>query len=172
MARIREQFPLVRYLHALIEEIIPDPTYSRNDAVQFLRDRTVGIDQAEAIAYYDQLAVNYIAIGNLTGAPNYANWRDGIVASGETKSKNLVQHIHRQMLEHAIMDTVNNALRKQHRQDSLTELDAEIAHLEAIQVANPGDQTLVDALEYSLEEMRKRSDSESNRARQQARVRP
>lgn len=169
MARIREQRPLVRYLHALVDEIIGEPGLSRNDAVQFLRDRTDGIDQAEAIAYYDQLAVTYIAVGVLAGAPNYVNWRDGIVAQGEASSKALVQHIHRELGNHAIMDNVNNALRKQHRDDSLTELDAEIVHLEGIQAANPGDQTLIDALEFALETMRARRDGEANRARNQAR---
>lgn len=167
MARIREQFALVRYLEALIDEIIADPTYSRNDAVTFLRDRTVGIDIAEAQEYYVQLAVNYIAIGVLTGAPVYNNWRDGIVAQGEVSSKALVRHIHRQLGQHAIMDTVNRALKKQHRQDSLTELDAEIAHLESIQLANPADQVLIDALEYSLEFMRQQAETQRNRARNQ-----
>lgn len=171
MTRIREQRPLVRYLHAIVEAIIADPTFSRNDAVQFLRDRTVGIDQAEAIAYYDQLAVTYIAVGVLAGAPTYNNWRDGIVAQGEAKSKALVNHIHRELGNHAIMDNVNNALRKQHRDDSLTELDDEIVHLEGIQVANPSDQTLIDALEFSLEAMRSRRDVEASRARN-ARARP
>jgi len=171
MARIREQRALVRYLHAIIDEIIADPTYSRNDAVQFLRDRTVGIDQAEAIAYYDQLALTWIAVGVLAGAPNYNNWRDGIVAQGEPKSKALVNHIHRQLGEHAVMDNVNRALKKQHRDDSLTELDDEIVHLEGIQVANPSDQTLIDALEFSLEAMRTRRDVEAGRARN-ARARP
>ncbi len=165
MARIREQFALVRYLESLIDEIIADPTYSRNDAVTFLRDRTVGIDNAEAQEYYVQLAVNYVAIGVLTGAPVYNNWRDGIVAQGEARSKSLVRHIHRQLGEHAIMDNVNRALKKQHRQDSLTELDAEIAHLESIQVANPGDQTLIDALEFALVTMREQSEVQSRRAR-------
>ena len=167
MARIREQQSLVRYLHALIDEIIANPTLSRNEAVQFLRDRTVGIDVAEAVAYYDQLSVTYIAVGVLDGAPNYLNWRDGIVTQGEVKSKSLVNHIHRQLGEHAIMDNVNRALKKQHRDDSLTELDAEIAHLEGIQLANPGDQTLVDALEFALEAMRTRREVEANRARNQ-----
>ncbi len=171
MARIREQRPLVRYLHAIVEAIIADPTFSRNDAVQFLRDRTVGIDQAEAIAYYDQLAVTYIAVGVLAGAPTYNNWRDGIVAQGEPKSKELVNHIHRELGNHAIMDNVNNALRKQHRDDSLTELDAEILHLEGIQTASAGDQVHVDALEFSLEAMRSRRQVEVQRARN-ARARP
>ncbi len=153
MARIREQIALVRYLHALVDEIIATPTLTRNAAVQFLRDRTVGIDQAEALAYYDQLAVTYIAVGVLSGAPTYNNWRDGIVTQGEAKSKTLVTHIERELGNHAIMDNVNNALRKQHRADSIDELDAEIAHLEGIQTANPGDQTLIDALEFALVEM-------------------
>lgn len=165
MARIREQNSLVRYLHALIDEIIADPALSRNDAVRFLRDRTVGIDQAEAILYYDTLAINYIAIGVLSGASTWVNWRNGIVAQGEASSKSLVQHIHRQLMEHAIMAQVNRALKKQWRQDSLDELDAEIAHLEGVQVANPGDQTLIDALEYSLENMRARGEVERSRAR-------
>ena len=168
MARIREQFPLVRYLGALIDELIANPAFSRNDAVQFLRDRTVGIDQAEALAYYDQLAVTYIAVGVLDGAPTFDNWRDGIVAQGEVKSKALVNHIHRQLREHAVMDNVNNALRKQWRGDSLDELDAEIVHLEGIQAANPGDQTLIDALEYSLDVMRSRAEVNRGRARNQA----
>ena len=168
MARIREQRALVRYLHAIIDEIIADPTYSRNDAVQFLRDRTVGIDQAEAIAYYDQLALTWIAVGVLAGEPTYNNWRDGIVAQGEVKSKALVNHIHRQLREHAVMDKVNRALRKQWRGDSLDELDAEIVHLEGIQAAHPGDQVLIDALEYSLEFMRARNDVNAGRARNQA----
>ena len=172
MTRIREQFPLVRYLGALIDELTADPAYSRNDAVQFLRDRTVGIDQAEALAYYDQLAVTYIAVGVLDGAPNYNNWRDGIVAQGEVKSKALVKHVHRQLREYAIMDNVNNALRKQWRDDSLTELDAEIAHLEGVQAANPGDQVLIDALDYSLEVMRSRAEVNRGRARNQAGGRP
>ena len=165
MARIREQFALVRYLEALIDEIIADPTYSRNDAVQFLRDRTVGIDQAEAQLYYETLAANYIAIGVLTRPPNYNNWRSGIVSQGETKSKELVKHIHRQLGEHVIMDNVNRALGKQHRKDSLDELDAEILHLEGIQTANPGDQILIDALEFALEAMRSRREVEGQRAR-------
>ncbi len=165
MARIREQNSLVRYLHALIDAIIADPTLTRAAAVTFLRDRTVGIDQAEAVLYYETLAVNYIAIGVLSGAATYNNWRDGIVAQGEASSKALVQHIHRQLMEHAIMGTVNRALKKQWRDDSLTELDAEIVHLEGIQAANPGDQTLVDALEYALVAMRERSAVDAGRAR-------
>ena len=168
MAKIREQFPLVRYLGALIDELIANPAFSRNDAVQFLRDRTVGIDQAEALAYYEQLAVTYIAVGVLAGGPTYNNWRDGIVAQGEVKSKALVNHIHRQLREHAVMDNVNNALRKQWRGDSLDELDAEIVHLEGIQAANPGDQVLIDALEYSLDVMRSRAEVNRGRARNQA----
>ena len=168
MARIREQFPLVRYLGALIDELIANPAFSRNDAVQFLRDRTVGIDQAEALAYYEQLAVTYIAVGVLAGEPTYNNWRDGIVAQGEVKSKALVNHIHRQLREHAVMDNVNNALRKQWRGDSLDELDAEIVHLEGIQAAHPGDQVLIDALEYSLDVMRSRAEVNRGRARNQA----
>ena len=167
MARIREQFPLVRYLHSLIDEIIADPTYSRNDAVQFLRGKTVGIDQAEAVLYYETLATNYAAIGAIPAPANYNKWRDNVVAQGEASSKAMVQHIHRQLKEHAIMDNVNRALRKQWRQDSLTELDAEILHLEGIQTANPTDQTLIDALEYALEDMRSRSDVGSRRARNQ-----
>jgi len=169
MARIREQLTLVRYLNAVIDEIIADPAWSRNAAVTFLRDRTVGIDPAEALAYYDQLAATWIVLGVLAGAPTYANWRDGIVAQGEVKSKALVTHIHRQLREHAAMDKVNRALRKQWRGDSLTELEAEIAHLEGIQAASAGDQTLVDALEYSLEFMRARLDVDRGQARNQAR---
>ena len=165
MERIRAQFALVRYLEALIDGIIADPTYSRNDAVQFLRDRTVGIDQAEAQLYYETLAANYIAIGVLTGPPNYTNWRNGIVAQGQVKSKELVKHIHRQLGEHVIIDNVNRALGKQHRKDSLDELDAEILHLEGIQTANPGDQILIDALEFALEAMRSRREVEGQRAR-------
>lgn len=172
MARIREQFPLVRYLNALIDEIIADPAYTRNAAVAFLRARTRGIDEAEALAYYDQLAVTYIAVGVLDGAPTFDNWRDGIVAQGEVKSKALVKHVHRQLREYAIMDNVNNALRKQWRDDSLTELDAEIAHLEGVQAANPGDQVLIDALDYSLEVMRSRAEVNRGRARNQAGGRP
>ena len=172
MARIREQFPLVRYLNALIDEIIADPAYTRNAAVAFLRARTRGIDEAEALAYYDQLAVTYIAVGVLDGAPTFDNWRDGIVAQGEVKSKALVNHVHRQLREYAIMDNVNNALRKQWRDDSLTELDAEIAHLEGVQAANPGDQVLIDALDYSLEVMRSRAEVNRGRARNQAGGRP
>ena len=172
MARIREQFPLVRYLNALIDEIIADPAYTRNAAVAFLRARTRGIDEAEALAYYDQLAATYISVGVLDGAPTYANWRDGIVAQGEVKSKALVNHVHRQLREYAIMDNVNNALRKQWRDDSLTELDAEIAHLEGVQAANPGDQVLIDALDYSLEVMRSRAEVNRGRARNQAGGRP
>ncbi len=169
MARIREQRALVRYLEAVIDAIIADPAFSRADAVQFLRDRTVGIDQAEAIVYYDQLALTWIAVGVLAGAPTYNNWRDGIVAQGETSSKALVAHIHRQLGEHAIMDNVNRALKKQHREDSLTELEAEIVHLEGIQAANPGDQTLIDALEFALVAMRERVDVEARRARNRGR---
>ena len=168
MARIREQLTLVRYLNAVIDEIIADPAWSRNDAVTFLRDRTGGIDQAEALAYYEQLAVTYIAVGVLAGGPTYNNWRDGIVAQGEVKSKALVNHIHRQLREHAVMDKVNRALRKQWRGDSLDELDAEIVHLEGIQAANPGDQVLIDALEYSLDVMRSRAEVNRGRARNQA----
>ena len=51
MARIREQNSLVRYLHALIDVIIADPALSRADAVTYLRDRTQGIDQAEAVLF-------------------------------------------------------------------------------------------------------------------------
>ena len=172
MARIREQFPLVRYFNALIDEIIADPAYTRNAAVAFLRARTRGIDEAEALAYYDQLAVTYIAVGVLDGAPTFDNWRDGIVAQGEVKSKALVKHVHRQLREYAIMDNVNNALRKQWRDDSLTELDAEIAHLEGVQAANPGDQVLIDALDYSLEVMRSRAEVNRGRARNQVGGRP
>ena len=66
------------------------------------------------------------------------------------------------------MDNVNNALRKQWRGDSLDELDAEIVHLEGIQAANPGDQVLIDALEYSLDVMRSRAEVNRGRARNQA----
>ena len=169
MARIREQNSLVRYLHALIDAIIADPALTRAAAVQFLRDRTAGIDQAEAVLYYETLAVNYIAIGVLRQPATYNNWRDGIVAQGEASSKSLVQHIHRQLMEHAIMAQVNVALRKQWRQDSLIEVDAEIVHLEGIQAANPNDQVLIDALEYTLVNMRERRDVEAGRARNQVR---
>lgn len=166
MARIREQFPLVRYLHSLIDEIIADPTYSRSAAVAFLRGKTVGIDQAEGVLYYDTLATNYAAIGAIPSPANYNSWRDNVVDQGEVKSKAMVQHIHRQLLEHDIMDNVNNALRKQWRQDTLTEADDEIAHLEAIQTAS-SDQVLIDALEFTLEAYRTRRETEGNRARNQ-----
>lgn len=166
MARIRDQFPLVRYLHSLIDEIIADPTYSRNAAVQFLRDRTVGIDQAEAILYYETLAIVYVGIGAFSDPANYNRWRNNVVAQGEVRSKAMVQHIHRQLREHAIMDMVNRALRKQWRQDSLTEADDEIAHLEAIQTAS-SDQILIDALEFTLEAYRQRRETEGSRARNQ-----
>lgn len=166
MARVREQQPLVRYLDSLIDEIIADPTYSRNQAVQFLRDRTVGIDQAEAQLYYETLATVYVVIGALGTPGTYNRWRDNVVAQGDLKSKQMVQHIHRQLREHAIMANVNRALRKQWRQDGLTEADDEIAHLEAIQTAS-SDQVLIDALEFALVEYRTRRDVEANRARNQ-----
>ena len=166
MARIREQFPLVRYLHSLIDEIIATPTYSRNDAVTFLRGKTVGIDQAEAILYYETLATVYVDIGALAAPGTYNRWRDNVVAQGEVRSKAMVQHIHRQLREHTIMDKVNRALRKQWRQDTLTEADDEIAHLEAIQTAS-SDQILIDALEFTLEAYRTRREVEGNRARNQ-----
>ena len=80
MARIREQFPLVRYLGALIDELIANPAFSRHDAVQFLRHRTVGIDQAEAPASYEQLAVTYIAVGLLARRPPDNHRRSGDAA--------------------------------------------------------------------------------------------
>ncbi len=164
MARVREQQPLVRYLHSLIDEIIADPTFSRNDAVQFLRGKTVGIDQPEAVLYYETLATVYVAIGALPAPGTYNSWRDNVVAQGETRSKAMVQHIHRQLKEHAIMDEVNRALRKQWRADSLDEADAEIAHLEAIQTAS-SDQILIDALEFTLVAYRERREVEGNMAR-------
>lgn len=166
MARIRDQFPLVRYLHSLIDEIIADNAFTRNEAVQFLRDKTVGIDQAEAILYYETLAAVYVTIGALAAPGTYNSWRNNVVAQGEVKSKAMVQHIHRQLREHAIMAEVNRALRKQWRQDSLTEADDEIAHLEAIQTAS-SDQILIDALEFTLEAYRTRRETEGNRARNQ-----
>jgi len=166
MARVREQQPLVRYLHLLIDEIIAVPTYTRNQAVQFLRDRTVGIDQAEAQLYYETLAIVYVGIGAFANPANYNRWRDNVVAQGEVSSKAMVQHIHRELREHAIMTKVNRALRKQWRQDSLTELDDEIAHLEAIQTAS-ADQILIDALEFTLEEMRRKAETQRNMARNQ-----
>lgn len=167
MARIREQFPLVRYLHSLVDEIIADPTYSRNAAVQFLRGKTVGIDQSEAALYYGTLATNYAAIGAIPAPATYDSWRDNVVAQGEAKSKAMVEHIHKKLLEHAIMDEVNRALNKQHRRDSLDELDAEIVHLEGVQAANPSDQTLIDAIEFALTPMREQSTVQSQRARNQ-----
>jgi len=164
MARVREQNPLVRYLHLLIDEIIAVPTFSRNAAVTFLRGKTVGIDQAEAQLYYETLAVNYVAIGAFDAPGNYNRWRDNVVAIGEDRSKAMVQHIHRQLAEHAIMTKVNRALRKQWRQDSLTEADDEIAHLEAIQAASL-DQILIDALEFTLETYRQRRETEGDRLR-------
>ena len=76
MARIREQRALVRYLHAIIDEIIADPTYSRNDAVQFLRDRTVGIDQADQgiDGLLAQSATGRRALGGVVGRGARA-WR-------------------------------------------------------------------------------------------------
>ncbi len=166
MARVREQNALVRYLHSLVDEIIAVPTFSRNDAVQFLRSKTVGIDQAEAQLYYETLATNYAAIGAIPAPATYNSWRDNVVAQGETKSKAMVQHIHRQLMEHAIMAKVNRALNKQWRQDSLDEADAEIAHLEAIQAAS-ADQILIDALEFTLIAYRSRTDVERGRSRNQ-----
>ena len=167
MARVREQQPLVRYLHLLVDEIIADIGFTRNQAVQFLRARTVGINQAEAQLYYESLATNYAAIGAIPAPATYNSWRDNVVAQGEVKSKAMVQHIHRQLREHAIMDEVNRALRRQWRQDSLTEADDEIAHLEGIQTANPTDQILIDALEFTLETYRQRRETEASRARNQ-----